>query len=83
MGSRFIADKIDVYSEENIAKRSYWLEVCAKCHSDRFADTYLKSLDEFYVPGTHPGRQGHRRSSRIWLQMAFYILAPPKGILTP
>ena len=23
------------------------VEVCAKCHSDRFADTYLKSLDEF------------------------------------
>ena len=46
-GIKIIADKIDIYSEENIAKRSYWLEVCAKCHSDRFADTYLKSLDEF------------------------------------
>ncbi|OHB93626.1 MAG: hypothetical protein A2Z57_00955 [Planctomycetes bacterium RIFCSPHIGHO2_12_39_6] len=46
-GIKIIADKIDIYSEENVAKRSYWLEVCAKCHSDRFADTYLKSLDEF------------------------------------
>ena len=54
-GIKIIPDKVDIYSEENVAKRSYWLEMCSKCHSDRFADTYLKSLGRVHVPGAQAG----------------------------
>lgn len=46
-GINIIADKIDIYSEENLEKRGKWIELCSKCHGPRFSEIYLESLDDF------------------------------------
>jgi hypothetical protein len=39
--------KLEIYSAESKAKRRQWLELCAKCHSNRFAGMWLDSLDQY------------------------------------
>ncbi len=42
---------IDVDSPDNKRKREIWIELCANCHSPRFAKLYLGSLDEYMLKG--------------------------------
>lgn len=46
-GIKIIADKIDIYSDENKIKRGKWIELCSKCHGPRFSELYLEGLDDF------------------------------------
>ena len=46
-GIKIIADKIDIYSDENLDKRDKWIELCSYCHSPRFAEGWLTQMDEY------------------------------------
>lgn len=39
--------KLEIYSPESTARRRYWVELCAKCHSSRFSSMWLDSLDQY------------------------------------
>ncbi|KAA3602297.1 MAG: hypothetical protein D8M57_10025 [Candidatus Scalindua sp. AMX11] len=39
--------KLEIYSAENREKRRVWVELCSKCHSNRFATMWLDSLDQY------------------------------------
>ncbi|MCF6157950.1 MAG: hypothetical protein E3K32_05120 [wastewater metagenome] len=39
--------KLEIYSPESLARRSYWIELCTKCHSNRFSGMWLDSLNEY------------------------------------
>ncbi|MDR4508323.1 MAG: multicopper oxidase domain-containing protein [Candidatus Brocadiaceae bacterium] len=39
--------KLEIYSAENRKKREDWIELCVKCHSDRFSRMWLDSLDQY------------------------------------
>ncbi|MBC8554265.1 MAG: multicopper oxidase domain-containing protein [Candidatus Brocadiales bacterium] len=41
--------KLEIYSAENREKRRVWIELCSKCHSNRFATTWLDSLDQYML----------------------------------
>lgn len=39
--------KIEIYSAESVAKRRHWVELCSKCHSSRFSNMWLDTLDQY------------------------------------
>ncbi len=39
--------KLEIFSAENREKRRIWVDLCSKCHSNRFATTWLESLDQY------------------------------------
>lgn len=39
--------KLEISSPESKTKRRYWVELCTKCHSNRFSSMWLDSLDQY------------------------------------